>query len=40
MEVVTTTAYHQLGRFVVTFQHLEDAVNDLLVLMAGGDSEE
>ncbi|PLK50918.1 hypothetical protein [Uliginosibacterium sp. TH139] len=31
------TAYHQLGRFIVTFQHLEDAVNDLLVLMADTD---
>lgn len=33
----TPTAYHQLGRFIVTFQHLEDAVNDLLVLMANTD---
>lgn len=31
------TAYHQLGRFIVSFQHLEDAVNDLLVLMANSD---
>lgn len=31
------TAYHQLGRFIVAFQHLEDAVNDLLVLMANTD---
>lgn len=28
------TAYHQLGRFIVTFQHLEGAVNDLLELLA------
>lgn len=28
------SAYHQLGRFIVDFQHLENAVNDLLVLMA------
>ena len=33
------TAYHQLGRFIVAFQHLEDAVNDLLELTSGGDSE-
>lgn len=35
----TPTAYHQLGRFIVTFQHLEDAVNKLLVLMANTDDE-
>jgi len=28
------TAYHQLGRFIVAFQHLESAVNDLLELLA------
>jgi hypothetical protein len=33
------TAYHQLGRFIVAFQHLEGAVNDLLELLSGGDSE-
>ncbi len=33
------TAYHQLGRFIVAFQRLEAAVNDLLVLMADGDRE-
>lgn len=33
------TAYHQLGRFIVVFQHLEAAVNDLLELTSGGDSE-
>ena len=33
------TAYHQLGRFIVAFQHLEDAVNTLLVLMANTDDE-
>lgn len=31
------TAYHQLGQFVVSFQHLEGAVNDLLVLVANSD---
>jgi len=33
------TAYHQLGRFIVAFQHLEGAVNDLLELLSGGDCE-
>ena len=33
----TPTAYHQLGRFVVAFQHLEDSVNDILVLLANTD---
>lgn len=33
----TPTAYHQLGRFIVAFQHLEHAVNRLLVLMADTD---
>ena len=33
----TPSAYHQLGQFIVTFQHLEDAVNNLLVLMANSD---
>lgn len=28
------TAYHQLGRFIVAFQHLEGAVNDLLELLS------
>lgn len=33
------TAHHQLGRFIVAFQHLESAVNDLLELTSGGDCE-
>ncbi|OGB01343.1 MAG: hypothetical protein A3E79_12085 [Burkholderiales bacterium RIFCSPHIGHO2_12_FULL_61_11] len=33
------TAYHQLGRFIVLFQHLEGAVNDLFELLSGGDCE-
>lgn len=33
------TAYHQFGRFIVGFQHLEEAINDLLELTAGGDCE-
>lgn len=31
------TAYHQLGKFIVDFQRLEDAVNRLLLLMAKTD---
>ena len=33
------TAYHQLGRFIVDFQHLESAVSEVIVLLAGGDEE-
>lgn len=33
------SAYHQLGRFIVAFQRLEAAINEILVLMAEGDSE-
>lgn len=33
------SAYHQLGRFVVGFQHLENGVKELLVLLANTDSE-
>jgi hypothetical protein len=39
MKEIATTAYHQLGRFIVEFQHLEDAVNNLLVLMSDADCE-
>lgn len=35
----TVTAYHQLGRFVVLFQHLEESVNNLLELLADTDGE-
>lgn len=31
------SAYHQLGRFIVDFQHLENSLNDLLVLLANAD---
>nr|WP_315494024.1 hypothetical protein [uncultured Rhodoferax sp.] len=34
------TAYHQLGRFIVAFQHLEGAVNDLLELLADTSDDE
>ncbi|MFN7473333.1 MAG: hypothetical protein ACK5RJ_00985 [Burkholderiales bacterium] len=33
------SAFHQLGRFIVAFQHLEGALNDLFELLAGGDCE-
>ena len=34
-----TTAFHQLGRFVFLFQHVEAALTELLVLMARADDE-
>lgn len=37
--MATPTAFHQLGRFIVGFQHLEDAVNNILVLMANTDED-
>ena len=37
--MTSPTAYHQLGKFIVAFQHLEGAVNELLELMSGGDCE-
>ena len=37
--MTSPTAYHQLGRFIVAFQHLEATVNALLELMSGGDCE-
>jgi phenylpyruvate tautomerase PptA (4-oxalocrotonate tautomerase family) len=33
------TAYHQIGRFIVSFQHAEAALTELLVLMAHADDE-
>lgn len=39
MKEVAATAYHQLGRFIVEFQHIEDAVNNLIVLMSDADCE-
>lgn len=33
------SAYHQLGRFIVSFQHLEDTINGLLELLADADCE-
>lgn len=37
--MIANTAYHQLGRFIVQFQHLEGAVNKMLELMSGADCE-
>lgn len=34
-----TTAFHQLGRFIFLFQHIEAALTDLLVIMARADDE-
>ncbi|TXI27511.1 MAG: hypothetical protein E6Q60_09500 [Nitrosomonas oligotropha] len=36
---IPTLSYHQLGVFIVSFQHIEEAVNDLLELLAVTDSE-
>lgn len=33
------TAYHQIGKFVVHFQHIEAAINEILVLLASADDE-
>jgi hypothetical protein len=33
------SAFHQLGRFIFLFQHVESALTELLVLMAHGDGE-
>ena len=33
------TAYHQLGKFIVTFQHAEAAINEILLLLAKSDDE-
>ena len=33
------TTYHQLGRFVVTFQHVEHAVTEIILLLTQGDDE-
>ena len=33
------TAFHQLGKSIYFFQHAEAAINEILVLLADGDSE-
>jgi hypothetical protein len=35
----TQTAYHQFGRFIVEFQHLEHSINDLIEHLSGSDNE-
>lgn len=37
--MTTPTAYHQLGKFIVTFQHAEAAINEILLLLAKSDEE-
>lgn len=39
LDVNNVTAFHQLGRFVFLFQHIESALTELLVLMASADDE-
>ncbi|HEX5055921.1 MAG TPA: hypothetical protein VFX02_05435 [Gammaproteobacteria bacterium] len=34
-----STAFHQFGRFIFLFQHIESALTELLVLMAEADDE-
>lgn len=33
-------AYRQLGKFIVSFQHAEDAINEILVLLSKADDDE
>jgi hypothetical protein len=33
------TAYHQIGKFVVCFQHADAAINEILILLANADDE-
>lgn len=33
------TEYHQIGKFIVYFQHVEAAINEILVLLANADDE-
>lgn len=37
--MTTPTAYHQIGKFIVLFQHAEAAINEILVLLANVDNE-
>lgn len=37
-EIMLTT-YHQLGRVVVSFQHVDHALAEVILLLAGGDEE-
>jgi len=37
--MTTPTAYHQIGKFIVYFQHAEVAIDEILVLLAHADEE-
>lgn len=37
--MTSITAYHQLGKFIADFQHLEESLNDLIELLCDADSE-
>lgn len=37
--MITPTAYHQIGKFIVYFQHAESDINEILVLLANTDDE-
>jgi len=37
--MIEPTAYHQIGKFIVSFQHAEAAIDEILVLLANSDSE-
>lgn len=37
--MIGQTAYHQIGKFIVDFQHAEAAINEILVLLAKADDE-
>ena len=37
--MTTPTAYHQIGKFIVTFQHAEAAIDEILILLAKSDHE-
>lgn len=32
--MILPTPYHQLGKFIVSFQHTEAAINEILILLA------
>jgi hypothetical protein len=36
---ISATALHQLGTFIVLFQHVEAAINDLIAMLAGADED-
>jgi len=37
--LTSPTAYHQIGLFIVNFQHVERSINELLILLADSDPE-